>query len=80
MCRGEIILPEHLPAEICHIQTDENDNNSFDDIEASFLMNALKRNNWNRLATAKELGIHKTTLFRKIKKLKIKPPIASRKR
>ena len=80
MCRGEIILPEHLPAEICHIQTDENDNSSFDDIEASFLMNALKRNNWNRLATAKELGIHKTTLFRKIKKLKIKPPIASRKR
>ncbi len=75
MCRGEIILPEHLPAEICQIQSVGNDNSSFDDIEAAFLMNVLKRNNWNRLATAKELGIHKTTLFRKIKKLKIKPPI-----
>ncbi|RLD10251.1 MAG: Fis family transcriptional regulator [Chlamydiae bacterium] len=74
MCREEIILPEHLPSEICQIQSDENDNSSFDDIEASFLMNALKRNDWNRLATAKELGIHKTTLFRKIKKLNLKLP------
>ncbi len=77
MCRGEIILREHLPAEICLNNTNdfigENSKSSFEDIEASFLMNALKRNDWNRLATAKELGIHKTTLFRKIKKLNLKP-------
>ena len=77
MCRGEIISREHLPAEICYCNsddlTDRNKKSSFEDIEASFLMNALKRNDWNRLATAKELGIHKTTLFRKIKKLNLKP-------
>jgi transcriptional regulator of acetoin/glycerol metabolism len=27
---------------------------------------ALRRNQWNRQAAADELGIHKTTLFRKI--------------
>jgi DNA-binding NtrC family response regulator len=34
----------------------------------------LERNNWNRQATARDLGIHKTTLFRKIKRLDIKLP------
>jgi transcriptional regulator of acetoin/glycerol metabolism len=31
----------------------------------------LARNGYNRLAAAKELGMHKTTLFRKMKKLGI---------
>ena len=38
------------------------------------IMEILKKNNWNRLASAAELGIHKTTLFRKIKKLNITLP------
>jgi transcriptional regulator with PAS, ATPase and Fis domain len=36
-------------------------------MEAAFIMNALKRNKGNRSRTASELGIHKTTLFRKMK-------------
>jgi len=43
-------------------------------LEAAFLMSALRRNNWNRLETARELGIHKTTLFRKIKSLGLDVP------
>jgi PAS domain S-box-containing protein len=43
-------------------------------LEAVFLMNALRRNNWNRLETARQLGIHKTTLFRKIKSLGLDIP------
>jgi len=75
MCLDEEILPEHLPKEICRLNSENTaSKSSFDEIEASFLMNALKRNSWNRLATARELGIHKTTLFRKIKKLKLSPP------
>ena len=35
------------------------------------LRKALERNALNRLAAAKELGIHKSTLFRKIKRLAI---------
>ncbi|RLB04903.1 MAG: hypothetical protein DRG59_09670, partial [Deltaproteobacteria bacterium] len=36
------------------------------------------RNNWNRLKTAQELGIHKTTLFRKIKNLGLRVPLAKK--
>ena len=37
--------------------------------EAESILQALERNNFNRLAAARDLGIHKSTLFRKIKKL-----------
>jgi PAS domain S-box-containing protein len=43
-------------------------------VEADFLMNVLRQNNWNRLETARQLGIHKATLFRKIKSLGLKLP------
>jgi PAS domain S-box-containing protein len=39
--------------------------------EAQAIRQALARNNFNRLATARELGMHKSTLFRKIKSLGI---------
>jgi PAS domain S-box-containing protein len=42
--------------------------------EAVAIVNALKRNNYNRIATAKALGMHKSTLFRKIRKLGIMLP------
>ncbi len=37
--------------------------------EAQAIRQALSRNNFNRLAAARELGMHKSTLFRKIKSL-----------
>ena len=40
-------------------------------IEAHAIREALKRNHGNRLAAARELGIHKSTLFRKLKGLGI---------
>jgi len=43
-------------------------------VEAQGILDALKRNNYNRLAAARELGIHKSTLFRKIKRLGIELP------
>jgi len=42
--------------------------------EVQVITAALQRNSYNRAATAKELGIHKSTLFRKIQKLSIKLP------
>ncbi len=44
--------------------------------EAAALMEALRRQGWNRLATARALGIHKTTLFRKLRLLGLAPPRA----
>jgi PAS domain S-box-containing protein len=43
-------------------------------LEAQSIRNALERNGYSRLAAARELGIHKSTLFRKIKALGIVLP------
>jgi len=78
LCRTNIIQTEHLPAELQPIAEKKSikpvAQSSLKEVEADFIRAALERNNWNRLATAKELGIHKTTLFRKIKQLGIELP------
>jgi transcriptional regulator with PAS, ATPase and Fis domain len=43
-------------------------------MESRMILDALKRNNYNRLAAACDLGMHKSTLFRKIKTLGIRVP------
>lgn len=43
-------------------------------LEAQLITAALEKNAFNRLAAAQELGMHKTTLFRKIKQLGIELP------
>ncbi len=43
-------------------------------LDAQAIHAALERNAFNRLAAARELGIHKTTLFRRMKKLNISLP------
>ena len=42
--------------------------------EAQVILDALKRNKYNRLEAARDLGIHKSTLFRKIKMLGLDLP------
>ncbi len=76
LCRGGEIDRHHLPAPLCgdkqeHHLTEQGSHRSFSHMEASFVINALRRNNWSRSRTAMELGIHKTTLFRKMKALGI---------
>ncbi len=44
------------------------------EVEARAIHDALVRNNWNRSAAARELGIDKTTVWRKCKRLGIVPP------
>ncbi len=43
-------------------------------IEACAIREAIERNGGNRLAAARELGMHKSTLFRKIQPLGIDLP------
>jgi transcriptional regulator with GAF, ATPase, and Fis domain len=45
-----------------------------DILDAEAIRAALERNAFNRLAAARDLGIHKTTLFRRMKKLGIALP------
>ncbi len=77
LCHNGYIEPAHLPPAICSASTaDESMSGqvSLRQMEATFLMNALRRHNWNRTKTAEALGIHKTTIFRKIKALGLKVP------
>lgn len=52
--------------------------NTLKEIEAAFLMRVLEKNKWNRAKTAEDLGIHKSTLFRKIKALGLDVPRSKR--
>ncbi len=77
LCHSGEIEQSHLPPGICAVSTgDESPYSqaSFRQMEATFFMNALRRHNWNRTRTAEALGIHKTTIFRKIKVLGLKIP------
>ncbi len=77
LCRGRIIKVEHLPAEIQPQRVPlpkAVSHTTLQTLEAQYLLNLLEKNKWSRSITAKELGIHKSTLFRKIKKLGIALP------
>jgi len=77
---GEIAL-QHLPAYLQQaperqvaVSMMENRQQS----EKEIILASLHRNNYNKLATARELGIHKTTLFRKLKKYQLSLPETGR--
>jgi transcriptional regulator with PAS, ATPase and Fis domain len=78
MCRGETMKPEHLPPELTHDfgegQTGGSREVPLKDLEARYIWEALRRHNWNRLETARSLGISKSTFFRKVKSLGIELP------
>jgi len=78
LCQGGVIEPRHLP-DILKPATSAKDKPAgqaitLKDAEKWAIVEALKRNRWNRQAAANELGIHKTTLFRKIASLEIELP------
>ena len=74
LCPGNLIRVKHLPEWLRPRMENIETASSLAEVERQFIISILKKNKWNRLATAKELKIHKTTLFRKMKKLDIKPP------
>lgn len=77
LCPGGLIELRHLPETLhfsrtlpCGITT----GTTLREIEARAICDALKRNGGKRAAAARELGIDKTTLWRKMKKLNLKDP------
>jgi transcriptional regulator with PAS, ATPase and Fis domain len=73
LCRERLIRPEHLPEHLKALGSPSSipSGTTLRDIEARAILEALERNQWRRLATARELGIDKNTLRRKIQRLKI---------
>ncbi|HDP24771.1 MAG TPA: PAS domain-containing protein [Deltaproteobacteria bacterium] len=79
LCRSGTITRQHLPRFTPEEDLDQEKNyDTLKTMEASFLMRMLKKNDWNRKKTAEELGIHKSTLFRKIRSLGIDVPRPSK--
>ncbi|MBF0243470.1 MAG: sigma 54-interacting transcriptional regulator, partial [Desulfamplus sp.] len=76
LCSDGKIALEHLPATFNKEskKVDKVADGSIKSAEIETIQSALKRNNYNRSRAAKELGIHKTTLFRKIAKFGIELP------
>jgi len=83
VCKDHLIgiehLPDHLRQELECMPSAVSGSEgrkeaSWAEMERSFVVEALRRNNWNRSATAAEMGIHTTTLWRKMKRLNIEPP------
>jgi transcriptional regulator with PAS, ATPase and Fis domain len=76
LCPSGLIQPQHLPE---HLQPESQSGLlltglTLDEIEKRALWEALEHNQWRRLATARELGIDKSTLRRKINHYGLNPP------
>jgi PAS domain S-box-containing protein len=74
LSRGPLIGVEHLPEWLLKSAQGDAVGESLKDCERRVILSALEKHSWNRLAAAKELGIHKSTLFRKISRLGIALP------
>jgi PAS domain S-box-containing protein len=76
LCPAGMILVEHLPDYLQQreIHNSSNAHRARAELESRLILEALKKNDWNRLKAAKDLGIHKSTLFRRIRRLGIKLP------
>ncbi len=69
-------LPEHLQVSTPRQETHAGMDAALKSTEAHVIRDALRRHDYNRLETARELCMHKSTLYRKLKKLGIKLPEA----
>lgn len=69
LCRGGLIepscLPEHLRGEVSRYR-EQLHATTLKNIEKEAILKALERHHWRRMATARELGIDKNTLRRKM--------------
>jgi PAS domain S-box-containing protein len=83
LCQDRVIQQEHLPESLRREPTPSDGGLAtlMSQYEAQLLRDALERNRWHREAAARDLGIHKATLFKKIRRLGIElPPTDGRSR
>ncbi|MEN8191321.1 MAG: sigma 54-interacting transcriptional regulator [Bacteroidota bacterium] len=72
MCSNEEIKLRHLPHEIQEIQQESSISDTqakpIQDSECKILFETLEKHNWNKVKAAKELRLHRSTLWRKMQK------------
>ena len=83
VCKNHLIRKLHLPEtlhqkiELKKIPASEKITEtepSLEDVEKDIIYKALKKHNWSRKLTAAQMGIHPTTLWRKMKRLNLEIP------
>ncbi len=74
--KSDIVQVEDLPAQLAaeapvsvHADPGRNLKQAMTAPEKQIILEVLERNNWNRQATSEELGINRTTLYKKMKRL-----------
>jgi DNA-binding NtrC family response regulator len=75
LSRGELILPEHLPARVRAVEkevaaAEPLDPERLEEIERQAVMQALRKHNFNRTETAKALGISRRAILYKLQRLR----------
>ena len=80
VCKNHFVRKEHLP-ETLHQKIDlrkipasekfTEREPSLEAVEKDIIYKTLKKNNWSRKLTASQMGIHPTTLWRKMKRLNL---------
>ena len=77
LCNGEFIEAEHLPPELrpkgYSVAGESRSLTNLRSMERILIEEALRRYSGSRKAAAKDLGIHTSTLYRKIKSLHLEP-------
>lgn len=78
LCSTDVIEPVHLPSSFSAVTKLPSEKEPIQqirgDAESQAIRTALRQHNNNREAAAKALGIHKTTLYRKMRKLGLTLP------
>jgi transcriptional regulator with PAS, ATPase and Fis domain len=69
LAAGPLIGVEHLPGWLVRVDGDPTQAESLEECERRVIRSALAKNQGNRIAAAKELGIHKSTLYRRMRRL-----------
>jgi transcriptional regulator with PAS, ATPase and Fis domain len=76
LSRGEMVLPEHLPARVQTatakpaVKVEPAEARRLEEIEHEAMVDALKQHNYNRTEAAKALGISRRTLVYKLQRLR----------
>lgn len=78
VCKNEHIGIEHLPDYLAGLSKSAHPglakgNDGIKEMERNYVYSALEKNNWNRKTTAASLGLHPTTLWRKMRQMDISP-------